>query len=649
MIVAPTISINAEGMTNKISFSSIKYSSMLGAGRLHRLLEPRYALPSREPLNGPLFASRGDNLLEETLSGLPLKEWPREIFQESMNLSSFPRSTPPFSFANDSPLQKALANENELPGAYLRNSYNSPEEIFFGPSKADSSIDLSVDSKSITDRFPLKSIREHFPENFTYKRPFCDSSFLVPSIFNSPPDSAHSRRSQIYPEHETKASESLSSHSSHSVVFKRGLASQECPTCDPITLGLPPLHSVLDRIKEKEASQRFISLKHSSFKHSHIVESYPMDQRSPLPPMKAFSTRNAGRAPKTPRTTTSAGSYTFNNLANSVSSLGSSGTVGAESFSLLGELSTPCFDRLGTRPGAFGKSSYYRENNSKESCREELTFSSYGAEKSIDRSSYIFDLGYSKQPEAKELGYSVSSKRLPGARYYNSENGIVLSSMLDPMNLPKVQIKENASTATQSQALGNPAFMKAESHSKFKKNKKIFSVTLHFRSKSAMRVLKEIGKTRKKNLKVKKRTRVNNLKGSNLKKVQRVKKNQKAQENGDHPLPHNSASAFDQRNQQVEAAYSENWQNGKGCWTCRVRHKSCPQDAKSCGACTRLGLFCDRSETRPDYMRNKEYCRKMKRDIREITDVIRRRSFKRTPKGTKKSDKAEIEEKSHNE
>lgn len=68
---------------------------------------------------------------------------------------------------------------------------------------------------------------------------------------------------------------------------------------------------------------------------------------------------------------------------------------------------------------------------------------------------------------------------------------------------------------------------------------------------------------------------------------------------------------------------------GVGCWTCRIRHKSCPQDAERCSTCVRLGLFCDRSPTRPKYMVNKESCRKIKRDIKEITDSSRGRLGKR--------------------
>lgn len=69
-----------------------------------------------------------------------------------------------------------------------------------------------------------------------------------------------------------------------------------------------------------------------------------------------------------------------------------------------------------------------------------------------------------------------------------------------------------------------------------------------------------------------------------------------------------------------------------GCWTCRIRHKSCPQDGERCSTCVRLGLFCDQSPTRPKYMMNKESCKRIKRDIKEITDSSRSRSAQQRKK-----------------
>lgn len=79
---------------------------------------------------------------------------------------------------------------------------------------------------------------------------------------------------------------------------------------------------------------------------------------------------------------------------------------------------------------------------------------------------------------------------------------------------------------------------------------------------------------------------------------------------------------------ELKKTESASFDAGFGCWTCRIRHKSCPQDAERCSTCVRLGLFCDRSPQRPKYMVNKDICKRVKRDIKEITDSSRHRSSK---------------------
>ncbi|KAK8441943.1 hypothetical protein CJI97_002450 [Candidozyma auris] len=39
-----------------------------------------------------------------------------------------------------------------------------------------------------------------------------------------------------------------------------------------------------------------------------------------------------------------------------------------------------------------------------------------------------------------------------------------------------------------------------------------------------------------------------------------------------------------------------------GCWTCRVRHVSCPADDEPCKTCRQLGIVCDMAPRRPDYL-----------------------------------------------
>lgn len=43
-----------------------------------------------------------------------------------------------------------------------------------------------------------------------------------------------------------------------------------------------------------------------------------------------------------------------------------------------------------------------------------------------------------------------------------------------------------------------------------------------------------------------------------------------------------------------------------GCWTCRLRHKACPEDGVPCSTCIRLHLKCDANVERPAYMTDKK-------------------------------------------
>lgn len=56
-----------------------------------------------------------------------------------------------------------------------------------------------------------------------------------------------------------------------------------------------------------------------------------------------------------------------------------------------------------------------------------------------------------------------------------------------------------------------------------------------------------------------------------------------------------------------------------GCWTCRVRHKACPEERPSCTQCQRLGLECDYSSTRPDYMSDSMAQANKLREIKSFT------------------------------
>ncbi|KAK6203452.1 uncharacterized protein RJT21DRAFT_125914 [Scheffersomyces amazonensis] len=66
-----------------------------------------------------------------------------------------------------------------------------------------------------------------------------------------------------------------------------------------------------------------------------------------------------------------------------------------------------------------------------------------------------------------------------------------------------------------------------------------------------------------------------------------------------------------------------------GCWTCRVRHKACPENRPICGQCIRLHLTCDYSSVRPHYMTDPILQAAKLKEIRDVTNLQKRINFKR--------------------
>ena len=64
-----------------------------------------------------------------------------------------------------------------------------------------------------------------------------------------------------------------------------------------------------------------------------------------------------------------------------------------------------------------------------------------------------------------------------------------------------------------------------------------------------------------------------------------------------------------------------------GCWTCRVRHKACPEDRPECGQCRRLQLVCDYLVVRPAYMFDPTLQLNKLKEIRSITNQQKRTNF----------------------
>lgn len=64
-----------------------------------------------------------------------------------------------------------------------------------------------------------------------------------------------------------------------------------------------------------------------------------------------------------------------------------------------------------------------------------------------------------------------------------------------------------------------------------------------------------------------------------------------------------------------------------GCWTCRVRHKACPEEKPRCSQCVRLNLKCDYSTTRPKYMTDPVVQASKLKEIKNITFKQKRNNF----------------------
>lgn len=62
----------------------------------------------------------------------------------------------------------------------------------------------------------------------------------------------------------------------------------------------------------------------------------------------------------------------------------------------------------------------------------------------------------------------------------------------------------------------------------------------------------------------------------------------------------------------------------KGCWTCRVRHKACSEHRPMCENCRRLGLDCDYSLTRPQYMMDKAASSEKRQQIKGVTRELKK-------------------------
>lgn len=72
--------------------------------------------------------------------------------------------------------------------------------------------------------------------------------------------------------------------------------------------------------------------------------------------------------------------------------------------------------------------------------------------------------------------------------------------------------------------------------------------------------------------------------------------------------------------------YRRNLRSRAGCWTCRLRHKACPEDGQPCGTCKRLNIPCDYATQRPAYMGDQKLAASR---LRFIKGACRRRRARR--------------------
>lgn len=71
-----------------------------------------------------------------------------------------------------------------------------------------------------------------------------------------------------------------------------------------------------------------------------------------------------------------------------------------------------------------------------------------------------------------------------------------------------------------------------------------------------------------------------------------------------------------------------------GCWTCRLRKKTCPRDGPVCHTCARLNLPCDYLDQRPVYMDVPGARAEKLREIRQVTDHKKVKHLRVMPKAS---------------
>lgn len=486
------------------------------------------------------------------------------------------------------------------------------------------------------------------------KRTFCDSSLLVPSLYESPVDSISgklrgkdvhlnskcARKKHYYPP-ETPDGGLSAGETSFA----------EVATCDPINLRAPESQSSgtnLSGCECKRNSPGFISMKRSPIRYHYVVDDSLMDQSSPVhrasigrmlyhnrDPRPSAINRPASLLSYCRSSNTSFESQEFDrSLSNctnerrlsneplvpygsALSMDSSSGPqVTLEVTHYQTDVPNPKPPRsLRKSPGR--RASTFKHKGTKVMKQKPLclkrksntgvlqpTKSNVPPKRRLMCGKYTKDLRASFATSAPAQQKKASNKALT-TQCRSSLNAI--KSRVSGSNPFFVTIKYKTEPRN-SESLVKGTCLNSDS----KKKSNINLCERLTRSKMEMegRLVEDVKKEK------------NSETVSKMKKPSPLNREKKRASNQDSAPIHilREFPNYDYTKQKVSAS----WPSGRGCWTCRIRHKSCPNDTIVCSSCERLKLFCDRSAVRPSYMESKDSMRKVRREIREITDSSRR-------------------------
>lgn len=508
-----------------------------------------------------------------------------------------------------------------------------------------------------------------------FAQPFCDSSMLVPSFDDSP-----SKVNANYPKWSNfETSQAFEGSFVSHVIAGAYSNRRDLPSCDPELLNLPAKSNIGSFYKDfyKEKPQRdYISLKHSSFKYNHIFDASTLSQKSPM-------TQNLRKYHENPQDTSCSSNsaiteccqpimypiYSQTNLNSNLNPDSSSDLI------IEGGTSTPLSDRIPKRtkldfspcfrnltenlPLAdirfdplqpeFPRISEYLCNHigilpqGLTGVEDIKTIHDSEYERPDIKNEYQNGANDDELNQAGVLRPAVffhgikKRKKLPSIQEMVSERTLQskISTSLKKASEPRINIRilrgigperlKEKYSSRKSVSTGNtvnsaPTFLVVLT---------FLSADLRMRVNECLKAQQVTEATSEKDnvlvsaqdvdialLSVPVRLKPKILRKTRKKKQEQVKT--EAKDAGDTKL------ISPKKKVAIEMGLQDWWRYSVGCWTCRIRRKSCPQDGEICSACVRLKLVCDRALERPKYMLSTEDGKKMKRYIKAQTDEVRK-------------------------